>query len=120
MNERVRQAIPFVVFLLAYLGYAVVLMLGRGSETKVAQLAPIVLLGVTVLAIIWHGRQQDEVRQAMARQANGVGFWGTFLMLYMVSTLDDFGSALQSLLPLWAVPLAAWLIGYLWTIMRYR
>jgi len=120
MNERRRQIGPFAVFLLAYLGYAVVLLLGRGSETTIAQLAPLGLLGIMLLAIFWHMRQQDEVRQAMARRADGVGFWGTFLVLYLVSTIDGFGSALQHLLPLWAVPLVAWLVGYLWTIVRYR
>ena len=119
-NKRLRQTLPFAVFLLAYLGYAAVQVLSDGNETTVAQLALVVLLGVMVLAIFWHARHQDEVHQAIARQANGVGFWGTFLTLYLVSTIDGFGSALQDLLPLWAVPLATWLVGYLWTIMRYR
>ena len=119
-NKRVRQTLPFAVFLLAYLGYAAALVLSDRNETTVAQLAPVVLLGVMILAIFWFGRQQDEVRQAIARRADAIGFWGTFLVLYMVSTIDGLGSALQRLLPLWSVPLVAWLIGYLWTIVRYR
>ncbi len=115
-----KQRTSYAVFLAAYLVFAIVEVFGRQNETIFVQIVPFILLCVMILTIFWHSKQQDEVQQAIANQAYGFAFWGTFLVLFLVDTSDAFRLTLQSFLPLWAVPFLIGLIGYLFIMMRYR
>lgn len=109
-----------VLFITAYSLYAAVELYFREIDGQLGKLILIGLILVMVLTILWRYELEDEVQQKISDNATRVGFWATFVTLYLVTLSEGFDIWLQTLVPIWTIPLMAWILGYIISSITYR
>lgn len=114
------KIVPVSIFLLSYIGYVILNMLFNKETSYLFHFLILGSLGGMLLGIIWYTHREDEVRRSIINQAYSIAFWATFLVLYLHSISTSFAGFVDPILPLWSVPILAWLAGYLIISIRYR
>ena len=105
-------------FLLVYTVFAAVLL----SFNQPFQLLPIwALLPIFVMIylIIEYQKHQDEVLKKINAMSYMIGFWLTLLGLLILETSVTASHPQLEQLPLWAIPLLAWNVGYVIAWFRH-
>jgi len=115
-----KKRLTFFIFITAYCLYVVAeLFLYDGNENLVGFIT-IGLILAMVLSILWRYTLEDEVQQKIADNATKVGFWATFVSLYIATLFEGFEEMIQSMVPFWSIPVITWVIGYSISMITYR
>lgn len=119
-SEKQSKIVPVIIFGLSYIGYVILNMLFSKETSYLFHFLILGSLGGMLLGIIWHTSREDEVRRSIINKAYSIAFWATFLVLYLHSISNRFAEFVDPMLPLWSIPILAWLCGYLIISIQYR
>jgi len=119
MQTRRQQLSITVLFVLFYLVYAVLHHVLSDASAAWQWIPLIPVIGMMACVVYMHFQQDEYIRRVL-HLAYILAFWLIVLVLLMMSFIPAFERVVMQWLPLWSLPIAAWLCGYLFSLFHHR
>ncbi|WP_395375167.1 hypothetical protein [Marinicella sp. W31] len=84
------------------------------------QWIPLIPITGMVACILYIHKQQDEFVRRVLHLAYVIAFWLILLVLLLMSFLPSVEQVFSQVVPLWVLPLMAWLGGYLYSWFHHK
>ena len=111
MRVRKKSFIITLIFLLFYVCYAILYGLFKESS-EYWRWIPLIPVAGMVVCIFYTHTQQDEFVRRIVNMAYVLAFWLILVLLLLVSFQPTIKQWLLQTVPLWSLPLMAWIFAY--------